>query len=116
MFWRVAPQSPDDGPRDAFIEHCALDDGAIFMDTITELVALDVMEAVEDEEPLDGYFPDELSGASDASQPAPAPALLSRTAPPPPAVLPTPDGAQLVSFEAPFEPEPLFIERHRPAP
>ena len=38
-----------------FIEHCALDDGAIFMDTITELVALDVMEAVEEEEPLDAY-------------------------------------------------------------
>ena len=35
-----------------FIEHCALDDGAIFMDTITELVALDVLEAVEEEEPL----------------------------------------------------------------
>ena len=36
-----------------FIEHCALDDGSIFMDTITELVALDVMEAVEEEPPLD---------------------------------------------------------------
>lgn len=36
-----------------FIEHCALDDGSIFMDTITELVALDVMEALEEEEPLD---------------------------------------------------------------
>ena len=36
-----------------FIEHCALDDGAIFMDTITELVALDVMEAVEDDDDND---------------------------------------------------------------
>lgn len=36
-----------------FIEHCALDDGTIFMDTITELVALDVMEALEEEEPWD---------------------------------------------------------------
>ena len=33
-----------------FIEHCALDDGEIFMDTISELVALDVVEALEEEE------------------------------------------------------------------
>lgn len=31
---------------------CALDDGAIFMDSITELVALDVTDAVAEEEPL----------------------------------------------------------------
>jgi predicted membrane chloride channel (bestrophin family) len=40
-----------------FIEHCALDDGAIFMDTITEQIALDVLEAVEEEEPLDSLEP-----------------------------------------------------------
>ena len=33
-----------------FIEHCALDNGAVFMDTITELIALDVMEAVEEDD------------------------------------------------------------------
>ena len=40
-----------------FIEHCALDDGAIFMDTITERVALDVIEQFDEPAPheLDGY-------------------------------------------------------------
>ena len=38
------------------IWQCALDDGSIFMDTITELVALDVAEAVAVEEPLDSLW------------------------------------------------------------
>ena len=50
-----------------FIEHCALDDGSIFMDTITELVALDVMEALEEEEPLDDIELADLTLTASAS-------------------------------------------------
>ena len=35
-----------------FIEHCALDDGAIFMDSIAERAALDVRETFAEEDPL----------------------------------------------------------------
>ena len=54
-----------------FIEHCALADGAIFMDTITELIALDVMEAVEEEEPLEdcGAHTSKIRGAGLPPQP-----------------------------------------------
>jgi len=36
-----------------FIEHCALDDGDVFMDTIADQVMLDVVEAIRDEDESD---------------------------------------------------------------
>ena len=44
-----------------FIEHCALDDGGIFMDTITELVALDVMETFAEPPPHQLGYPEEAA-------------------------------------------------------
>ena len=56
-----------------FIEHCALDDGEIFMDTISELVALDVVEALEEEDDDEAWdlaqlYPDLAEEAPNCSE------------------------------------------------